>query len=57
MIWLKTIRGKAKNATGTLFSMSAQTEKRFQMALKDLFGRSYQAMIDSPAIRKFAGEQ
>ena len=55
-IWLKTIRGKAINKAGNLFSMSSHGEKRLEMAMKDLFNNSYQAIFTSPLIRAFAAD-
>ena len=57
LVWLKTIRGKAKNAAGSLGSIRLQAGKRIRAALEDLFGKTYEAIRIAPAIREFVEQQ
>jgi len=57
MIWLKTMRGKARNAGGTIGTIKSQAGKRIRAALKELFAKTHQAIAASPEIRAFAESQ
>lgn len=56
-VWLKTIRGKARNSCGNAFTIISQRDKRIRLAMKDLFNNTYQAFLTSPLIRTFEQDQ
>ena len=54
IVWIDTIKGEAKNKTGTLFVYKEHMREGARMMLTDLFNKSFQAMSASPEIRDFA---
>ena len=57
LIWLRTLRGRVRNASGTTGSMRSQAGKRIRPALKELFAATHEAISGSALIREFAKTQ
>ena len=53
MIWIDSIKGEGRAATGNIFTHKSNAEKQVEMLLKDLFSKSFQAIRASPEISQF----
>jgi hypothetical protein len=53
MIWIDSIKGEGRANTGNVFTANSNAKKQAEMLLKDLFGKSFQAMKTSPEISQF----
>jgi hypothetical protein len=51
LIWLQTIAGQSEVATGTAFEIETKMAEQVQLAMDDLFTKSYNALHASPEIR------
>lgn len=52
-IWIDSIKGEGRANTGNVFTHKSNAEKQSEMLLKDLFGKSLQAIKTSPEISQF----
>lgn len=57
MIWIDSIMGEGRAATGNVFTHKSNAEKQIEMLLKDLFSKSFQAIRASPEISQFAARK
>jgi len=51
LVWVGTIRGTGVAASGNAFNARSKAEKRFQLALDDVFAKSLETLRTAPEIR------
>jgi len=56
-IWVDSIKGEGRLNVGNYFTHKGNAEEQVEMLLKDLFGKSFQAMKASPEIRQFVARK
>ena len=53
LIWVETIQGIGKAKTGNIFSHESEAKKQGKRAIKDLFEKSAEAILNSPEVKTF----